>query len=204
MRHQYFLPFLLLALLTTAACTPKAADVPAEEGPVTTVHPPSPGDDHVVATPVAGLGSAIPNDFGAAMYAPSADVTAEQILSSIRDAHPGKALYLDLWAVWCMPCIGEFPASKALHAETAGLPVEFVYLCTSSKGTQARWESIVKSKEIPGTHVFVDRLTHSKIMQSFRSNFYPFYAIVKPDGTSERDVKRPSQLNRAKMERLIQ
>ena len=190
---------LFLSLLSLIGCAQKTTGVVTEETTEENTH----SDDHAEPAEVAGLGSAIPNDFGAAMYAPGADVSAEQIMKSLREAFPGKAIYLDLWAVWCMPCIGEFPSSKKLHAEAEGLPVEFVYLCTSSKGTQARWESIVKSKEIPGTHVFVDRLAHTQIMRSFRSNFYPFYAIIKADGTSSRDVKRPSQLNREKLERMI-
>lgn len=189
---------LLLLLLCTCGCAQKVAQTEVEPPttPTTEYHAEAPAE-------VPGLGSAIPTTFGANMYAPAARVTGDQVLASLQTAFPGKAIYLDMWAVWCMPCIGEFPDSKRLHGETQDLPVEFVYLCTSSKGTQARWESIVKGKEIPGTHVYLDRIAHSEIMDKLRSNAYPNYAVLRADGTYKYDVRRPSELNRGRMERLI-
>ncbi|NJC27869.1 TlpA family protein disulfide reductase [Neolewinella antarctica] len=193
---------LFLSLLGTCACAQKTTQPAASDdttsttlGPVTNTH------DHPAE--VAGLGPVTATAFGANLYTPPASVTAEQVMDSIRAAFPGKAIYLDLWAVWCMPCIGEFPASKRLHGQTSDLPVEFVYLCTSSRGTEARWKSIINGKELPGTHVFVDRLVHGEIMDRLRANSYPTYVVVKADGKRKYDVRRPSELSRQRMQQLI-
>lgn len=43
---------------------------------------------------------------------------------------PNKALIIDFWATWCVPCLGDLPNSKKLYEANKDLPVEYVYICT--------------------------------------------------------------------------
>ncbi|RYE18385.1 MAG: TlpA family protein disulfide reductase, partial [Sphingobacteriaceae bacterium] len=51
-------------------------------------------------------------------------VTLKDILSKNK----GKVLYIDFWASWCVPCIGEMPASEKLRQQFSGKDVVFIYI----------------------------------------------------------------------------
>jgi len=186
---------LLLTLLGTCACAQKITEAPSAP-PTTTGHDPAPAE-------ISGFGPVTTTDFGARLYQPSASLSADQVLETIQRAFPEQSIYLDLWATWCKPCIGEFPDSKRLHGETQGLPVVFVYLCTATGGTPERWRSIINYGKLPGTHVYLSRSVHSAVMEKLETDYYPSYVVLSPDGDVKYDVRRPSQLNRNRMERLI-
>jgi hypothetical protein len=40
------------------------------------------------------------------------DTPADELIKKITQEHAGKIIYLDIWATWCSPCIGEMPYSK--------------------------------------------------------------------------------------------
>lgn len=150
------------------------------------------------------LGAAIGSlDFGADLYVTAKDLSGEQLLAKIRGAFPGKALYLDFWAVWCGPCLGELPFSAKLHAATHELPVEYLYLCTESGGDQQKWQNLIANHRVGGTHLFVSEPAHSELMKLFSGRGYPTYVLLLPDGTVKLDVDRPSQLDKDKMAELI-
>ena len=126
------------------------------------------------------------------------------MLAKLRGAFPGKHLYLDFWAVWCGPCLGEMPASAKLHEETNGLPVEFVYLCTSSGGDVSKWQGLIGQHEVPGTHLFIDEKVHDELMQMLGLSGYPSYLLLSPEGRYDMNVPRPSALDREKVEALLE
>lgn len=73
---------------------------------------------------------------------PAAKVTvasAEEVLEAVR-APGASAVLLNVWALWCQPCVEEFPAIVKLHQEHAGrgLRVIFVSLDDPSKADDVR------------------------------------------------------------------
>jgi len=141
-------------------------------------------------------------DFGADLYAANA-TTGQALFDQLRGAFPGKFIYLDLWAVWCGPCLQQLPFSKKVHKATTDLHVEFVYLCTERGSDQEQWQNVIASHQVPGTHLLVQEATHSELKNLLKGRGYPTYALIKPDGAVVYDVPWPSGLNREKLENIM-
>lgn len=70
-------------------------------------------------------------------------------LSDLR----GKIVYVDIWATWCGPCIGEFPDSKKVQAEFKGNDkIAFLYVSTD-RDTVAWKKMVAAGKVPPGYHM---------------------------------------------------
>lgn len=54
------------------------------------------------------------------------DVNSNQILSKIKDYKGKKAVMLNIWALWCKPCVEEFPMLVSLGSKYNELEVLFV------------------------------------------------------------------------------
>ena len=54
------------------------------------------------------------------------EVNSKQILSKIKNYKGEKAVILNIWALWCKPCVEEFPMILSLNAEYNELEVLFV------------------------------------------------------------------------------
>ena len=49
-------------------------------------------------------------------------------LSSLINNRNGRALFVNVWATWCIPCIEEFPDLIKLHDAFKDKPIDFVSL----------------------------------------------------------------------------
>lgn len=129
---------------------------------------------------------------------------ATELLAGIKSAFPGKALLIDFWATWCGPCLAEMPHSKALHHETEDLPIEYVYLCTSSGSNKDKWQKQIADFEQPGTHIFVEQTIMSELMNLFSVNGFPSYVFIDTEGNYQPGVSvRPSHLDENSLRALI-
>ena len=52
--------------------------------------------------------------------------TSEQIISKIKSFSNQKAVLLNIWALWCVPCVEEFPMIVDLDDEYDELEIIFV------------------------------------------------------------------------------
>ncbi len=52
--------------------------------------------------------------------------TSEELLSNINSYKGNKAVLFNVWALWCVPCVEEFPMIAALDREYLDLEVIFI------------------------------------------------------------------------------
>ncbi|WON96241.1 TlpA family protein disulfide reductase [Sphingobacterium sp. UGAL515B_05] len=130
--------------------------------------------------------------------------SGEDLLKTLKAVFAEKLVIIDLWATWCIPCIQAMPSSKKLHAESqvAELPIEFVYLCTSSGSNEQKWQNKVLELNQPGTHIFVDSKVVTEIMNIFDKGGFPSYILLTPRG--QYDYKSISSIQGLSLDLLKQ
>ncbi len=115
------------------------------------------------------------------------------IFSEIKINHPDKVLYIDLWGVWCKPCLQEFPYSEALFKDLKeqNFPIEFIYFgCTSKK---EKWEGMIAKYNLNGTHYLLNNDQYNILSNKINLTGFPRYLIVDRKGNVNDNAKRPSQ-----------
>ena len=91
---------------------------------------------------------------------PTPDVPADQLLQTIAAQYPGKAVFFDLWATWCGPCMKGIHAMEPMKEELKGKDVYFVYLTNESSPLNEWSEQVLR---IPGQHYRIPNALWSKI-----------------------------------------
>ncbi len=115
------------------------------------------------------------------------------IFSEIKINHPDKVLYIDLWGVWCKPCLQEFPYSEALFQDLKeqNFPIEFIYFgCTSKR---EKWEGTIAKYNLNGTHYLLNNDQYNILSNKINLTGFPRYLIVDRKGNVNDNAKRPSQ-----------
>ena len=134
--------------------------------------------NNFIGTPIEKL------SFGASLYHIDSLKNSNDFILSLKSKFKNKAIIIDFWATWCVPCLGEMPSSKKLHEDNKDLPVEYVYICTNSNSNIQLWEKKIADLEIPGTHIFMD----GKIVEKLKSDFnntgsgFPTYVLIDING----------------------
>jgi len=115
-------------------------------------------------------------------------------LNQIIEGFKGKVVYIDFWASWCAPCLGEFEYAQPLHEFADKNNIILLYISLDKK--ESNWVRSLNKHKLSGYHT-------RKVADGFRSTqekykIYriPRYMIVNMDGIIvESDAKRPSSGN---------
>jgi thiol-disulfide isomerase/thioredoxin len=89
----------------------------------------------------------------------------------------GKAVFLNIWATWCGPCVGEMPsiAELAQDSRLRGKNIEFVCVSTDSSADVVR--RFIQGRNWTMTFL---RAEHFPIV--FESDAIPTTFVIAPDG----------------------
>jgi thiol-disulfide isomerase/thioredoxin len=137
--------------------------------------------DSVLGEPMGQL------SFGAKLSTVS-NMEPEEFLHKLKNKFNGKAIILDFWATWCVPCLIEMPYSHKLHDQATDLPVEFVYICTSQGSNIDVWKTKIAELKQPGIHLFIDEILVKKIMTMFDKSGFPSYVCLDQSGQVQTGV----------------
>jgi thiol-disulfide isomerase/thioredoxin len=118
-------------------------------------------------------------------------VNSDKFFDELMKPYKGKVIYIDFWAPWCGPCMGEMPDSKELQKELAGKDVVFLYIGISC--TKQSWENTIKDKGIEGEHYFANDRDGKLLSEKFNISGIPHYVLVDRTGKVADDrAMRPS------------
>ena len=143
-------------------------------------------------------------EFGASLYK-IFNVKGADFLAGLRRSFAGKAIVFDLWATWCVPCLGEMPHSKKLQQDSKDLPVVFVYVCTVKGSDESKWKRKIGELKLPGVHFIIDEALDAELSQYFTFSGYPGYAFIDRNGVYKPGaIKRVSDIkDRAALAALV-
>ncbi len=113
----------------------------------------------------------------------------------------GKFVYIDVWATWCGPCIGEIPALKEVEKEYHGKNIEFVSISIDDKKDHEKWKKMVADKELKGIQLFADNDWKSDFVKNYAIDGIPRFILIDTEGKIvNADAPRPSD---AKLKELL-
>lgn len=117
------------------------------------------------------------------------------LMSYLVEKYKGKALYIDVWATWCGPCLAEVPYARQMQNYFAGRnDVVFVNLCLGSPANL--WVKTLAEHNITGENYFLDEVASATFMQEYQLSGYPSYLLVdKKGGIVTNKAPRPSHAN---------
>lgn len=100
----------------------------------------------------------------------------EEIVS-LKD-YQGKYLFIDFWAIWCAPCIKEFPFLKSLYENVDKSKIEFLGIAGESKAESV--EKMIEKYQLVWPQILSDNT--NQITKLYRINGYPTTLLIDPEG----------------------
>ena len=94
------------------------------------------------------------------------------------DNYKGKYLLIDFWAVWCAPCIQEFPHLKAMYEKLDKSQFEIIGIVGDSPADRLR--ETIEKHDITWSQILSDET--NKITQNYGINSYPTTLLIDPEG----------------------
>lgn len=103
----------------------------------------------------------------------------------------GKYIYIDVWATWCGPCLGEIPALKKLTDTLVSKDIVFVSICVFDE--KASWEKMVEKKQLKGVQLFAEQGENSFVDEYMIQGIPRFILLDKSGRIIDANAKRPSE-----------
>lgn len=114
-----------------------------------------------------------------------------EVLAYLAKKYPGKVLYIDIYATWCVPCFKEMEKMPEIKAGVDTSKIVFINICLQSE--IITWSKLVKSKKHPGEHYFLDEDATKIFMGMYAIEGFPSYFLLNKKGQVETlKAPRPS------------
>ena len=111
------------------------------------------------------------------------DVPNDSLISAIVEKHKGKPIVIDLWGVYCRPCMAEITLKESSKTED----INYVYLTCLRWSSRELWETTIK--EIGGYHYYVSNEAFNFILDKYEGTGIPFKLYFTQDGKLENIVQ---------------
>lgn len=113
----------------------------------------------------------------------------------LKKRYPGKVIYIDVYATWCVPCIREMKYAPQVHQAFKDKDVVFVNLCLQS--TQTNWIKLIKKENIKGDNFYFNDDATKLFMGTYNLSGFPKYILVSKKGEiSTLYAPKPSEMSR--------
>ena len=108
------------------------------------------------------------------------DSTGKQI--SLSD-YKGKVIYLDFWAHWCKPCIGEMEEIKHIEKQVKSHPdLVLLYISVDEQNDKDKWMTALKKHRFLGTHLLAKGGYKGPTARMYGINSVPTKFIIDRKG----------------------
>ncbi|GAA4969094.1 TlpA disulfide reductase family protein [Algibacter aquimarinus] len=105
----------------------------------------------------------------------------------------GKYVYIDVWATWCAPCLGEIPSLKKVEKQFHDNNIEFVSISIDKLPDHEKWKTMIEEKELGGVQLFADNDWKSKFVTDYQIEGIPRFILIDPEGNIvDANAPRPS------------
>ena len=102
------------------------------------------------------------------------------LLDTILLKYKGKVIYMDFWAPWCGPCLGEMPNSRKLQQEYKEQDVVFLFL--ASHCTEKSWKTAIAREKMTGDQILLTNRQEAVFKKMFGISGIPHYALIDKRG----------------------
>jgi len=93
----------------------------------------------------------------------------------------GSYVYIDFWATYCIPCIGQIPSLKVLEEKYRGKNVKFVSISVDAKTDELKWKKFVAENKLGGTQLIAyDK--GSDFHNFLNVSGIPRFVLIDPNG----------------------
>ena len=106
------------------------------------------------------------------------DVKGSALINTLINKYSGKAIFIDFWATWCIPCIEQMKASKPYKQEFKD--IVYVYACSLSP--EGRWKFTVNDLGVEGEHFYLSDEQFKYISVTYKFNVIPHYIAIDRKG----------------------
>ncbi|PZR28929.1 MAG: hypothetical protein DI535_04220 [Citrobacter freundii] len=119
-------------------------------------------------------------------------IPAVEMLKYFGRSYPGRIIYLDIYATWCVPCLQEMEYVPSLKARADTSKITFINLCLQSEADN--WKALVKKKDLHGENYFLPEDASKLFMGMYRVEGFPTYMLLNKNGELKTaKAPRPSE-----------
>ena len=118
-------------------------------------------------------------------------VITKELLDSISSKYKNKVIYMDFWAPWCNPCMGEMPYSEKIQEHFKNDDIVFLYL--ANRCSEESWKATIANKNLGGEHILLTDDQFNVLSGLLGISGIPHYTIIDKKGNIvDKKALRPS------------
>lgn len=122
-----------------------------------------------------------PKLFSEEVFRKAKKSSVNHIIDSILTFNKRKVIYINFWATWCSPCLGEFPTMKTLIKQMENEDVSFIFICLDSN--EKVWKKIYDELNIGGKHYYLSERQSNDMYDIFEFIGVPYHVLIDKSGT---------------------
>lgn len=119
------------------------------------------------------------------------ELYGDTLVSKILEKYKGKVLYVDFWAPWCGPCLGQLPYLTDLKHKFNNKVTFINFGCRTG---ELAWKAAIKKHNIKGENYLLDDNQYFQFKELFKINGIPHFVLIDKNGEIiDNNTMRPKE-----------